>query len=166
MENLEIILSDFSKDKIDKLVYEELKLSTLTVKSSHFYDNKLVKDIEFPQVKNLKDVLSPKGTGNIFIEELHLGISLKNVVIVFSFNEKCGDVVFNFPVTDVLNDKSRQNKIRFKELVNYLFNLRLKFDVSKVLLGYEPADDEDTLLIEINNNKINFFDKEIEKLIV
>ncbi|MDQ0214630.1 aspartate/glutamate racemase [Oikeobacillus pervagus] len=37
MENLEIILTDFNKRKIDKLIYEELKLSTLKLKSSHFY---------------------------------------------------------------------------------------------------------------------------------
>ncbi|MEW4284579.1 hypothetical protein Q0N35_12970 [Priestia koreensis] len=48
MENLEIIFTDFNKGKIDKLIYEELKLSTLKLKSSHFYDNISEKDLDFP----------------------------------------------------------------------------------------------------------------------
>ncbi|AIK35721.1 hypothetical protein BG07_4457 [Bacillus pseudomycoides] len=75
MENLEIILTDFNKRKIDKLIYGELKLSTLRLESSHFYNNISEKDLDFSQVKNIKEILSPKGTGNIFLEELKLGIS-------------------------------------------------------------------------------------------
>jgi hypothetical protein len=36
MENLEIILLDFRKEEIETLIHEELKLSTLNIKSSHF----------------------------------------------------------------------------------------------------------------------------------
>lgn len=66
MENLEIILTDFNKRKIDKLIYEELKLSTLKFSSSHFYNNTLEKDLTFSQVGNIEEVLAPKGTGIYF----------------------------------------------------------------------------------------------------
>ncbi|MEI4803817.1 hypothetical protein WAZ07_21780 [Bacillus sp. FJAT-51639] len=163
MDNLEIILTDFNKRKIDKLIYEELKLSILKVKSSHFYDNVSGKDMDFSQVKNIEEILSPKGTGNIFLEELQLGISLKNVVIVLSFDEQYGDIVFNFPEDEILKDKRYDNKLRLKELVYYLVDLKKSYDIPKVIVGYEPATDEGTLLIEINNMITNY-EKEIEKI--
>ncbi|HDR7975333.1 TPA: hypothetical protein QCY57_005214, partial [Bacillus cereus] len=105
MENLEIILRDFNKRSIDKLIYDELKLNILKIKSSHFYDNILEKDLDFSQVKKMEEILTPKGTGNVCLEELQLGISLKNVVIVFSFDEQDGDIVFNFPENEILKDE-------------------------------------------------------------
>lgn len=164
MESLEIILTDFNKRKINKLIYEELKLSTLKLKSSHFYDNISGKDLNFSQVKNIEEILSPKGTGNMFLEELKLGISLKNVVIVVSFDEKDGDIVFNFPENEVLKDERNDNKLRLKKLVDYLVNLKENYDIPKIRIGYEPATDEDTLLVEINN-KVTNYDKEIEKIL-
>ncbi|TQR18462.1 hypothetical protein [Psychrobacillus soli] len=163
MENLEIILTDINKRKVNNLIYNELKLSTLKVKSSHFYDNILKKDMGFAQVKNLEEILSPKGTGNIFLEELELGISLKNVVIVFSFDEEYGDIVFNFPESEILKDNMHENKISLKKLLEYLVNLKKNYDIPSVIIGYEPAD-EDTLIIEINNTIANY-EKEIDKII-
>ncbi|MEW9677803.1 hypothetical protein ABRT01_16830 [Lentibacillus sp. L22] len=151
MENLEIILSDFSKGRINKLIDEELKLSTLRSRSSHFYDNVSEKDLDFSHVNNMEETLSPKGTGNIFLEELQLGISLKNVLIVFSFDEHNGDIVFNFPENELSMDEGNDNRLRLKKLVHFLVNLRKNYDIPKVVIGYEPAADEDTLLIKINN---------------
>ncbi|KOO43034.1 hypothetical protein [Priestia koreensis] len=163
MENLEIIFTDFNKGKIDKLIYEELKLSTLKLKSSHFYDNISEKDLDFSEVKNIEEVLSPKGTGNIFLEELKLGILLKNVVIVFSFDEQYGDIVFNFPKNEILTDETHDHKLRLKQLVYFLVNLKKNYDIPKIIIGYEPATDKDTLLIEIN--KVANYDEEIEKIL-
>ncbi|MEI3614835.1 hypothetical protein [Pseudogracilibacillus sp. SO30301A] len=164
MENLEIILSDFNKRELNKLVYDELKLSTLTLRSSHFYDNISEEDLDFSQVKNIEKILSPKGTGNILIEELQLGISLKNVVIVFSFDEQDGDIVFNFPENEILKDGEDDNRLRLKKIVHFLVNLKEIYDIPKIIVGYEPATDEDTMLIEINH-KVTIYDKEIDKLL-
>lgn len=164
VENLEIILSDFNMRELNKLVYEELKLSTRKIKSSHFFDNISEKDLDFSQVKNIEEILSPKGTGNILIEELQLGIPLKNVVIVFSFDDQDGDIVFNFPENEILKDGADDIKLRLKKIVLFLVYLKKSYDIPKVIVGYEPATDEDTKLLEINH-KVTNYDKEIEKLI-
>lgn len=163
MENIEIILIDINKRKINKLINEELKLSTFKFKSSHFFDNISEKDMDFSQVKNIEEILSPKGTGNIFFEELELGISLKNVVIVFSFDEEYGDIVFNFPESEILKNKTHESKLRLEKLLEFLVELKKNYDIPKVIIGYEPAD-EDALLIEINKTVSNY-DKEIDKLL-
>lgn len=164
MENLEIVLLDFKKEELETLIHEELKLSTLNIKSSHFYDLNLGKDIEFSQVKNMKEVLSPKGTGNIVLEQLQLGITLKNVVIVFSFDEEYGDIVFNFPESEIFVGDKKEIKLRFEQLVNYLVKLKIEYDISKVIIGYEPADDEDTMLMELSDNALNL-EKVLEKIL-
>ncbi|MCM3181258.1 hypothetical protein AB1L05_14060 [Cytobacillus horneckiae] len=164
MENIEIILTDFNKREIDKLIYNELKLSTLKLRTSHFYDNISEKDLDFFQVNSIEKILSPKGTGNILLEELQLGISLKNVLIVFSFDEQYGDIVFNFPENEILKEEKNDNKERLKKLVLFLADLKRNYDIPKIIIGYEPATDEDTLLIEINNS-VTDYDKDIEKIV-
>ncbi|ATO37715.1 hypothetical protein GTID1_11240 [Geobacillus thermodenitrificans] len=148
MENVEIILSDFKKEKLEALIYEKLQLTKLRIQSSHFYDPNLQRDIEFSEVKNIKELLSPKGTGHVVLEQLPLGISLKNVVIVFSFDEEYGDIVFNFPKSELFVADKNEVKLKFAKLVDYLMNLKMKYDISKGIIGYEPAYDEDTMLIE------------------
>lgn len=49
---------------------------------------------------------------------------IKNVVIVFSFDEQDGDIVFNFPENEILKDERNDNKLRLKKLVHYLVNLK------------------------------------------
>ncbi len=164
MENLEIILTDFNKRKIDKLIYEELKLPTLKISSSHFYNNILEKDLTFSQVGNIEEVLAPKGTGNILLEELQLGILINNVLIVFSFDEQDGDILFNFSESEILKNDMDDNKLRLEKLVHFLVILQEKYEIPKVIIGNEPANDEDSLLMEINS-RTNNYDKEIEKIL-
>ncbi|EEM04892.1 hypothetical protein bmyco0002_26900 [Bacillus pseudomycoides] len=42
--------------------------------------------------------------------------------------------------------------------------MKKNYDIPKVIIGYEPITDEDTLLIEINNIVTNY-DKKIEKIL-
>ncbi|MEI5908513.1 hypothetical protein WAK64_15810 [Bacillus spongiae] len=163
LENVEILFRDFRKRDIDRLVYEELKISTLKVKSSHFLDYTIHKDIGISQVKNIEKTLSPKGTGNIFFEEVQLGILLKDVVVVYSFDKQLGDIVFNFTEAQLLINQRHINKIRLKKLIHYLVDVKKKYEIPKVIIGYEPATDEDTLFIEINDPVTNYAN-EIDKI--
>ncbi|HDR7256245.1 TPA: hypothetical protein QCW96_005679, partial [Bacillus pacificus] len=72
-----------------------------------------------------------------------------------------GDIVINFPENEILKDERNDNKLRLKKLVHYLVNLKKEYDIPNVIIGYEPATDEDTLLIEIND-KVKNYDKKIE----
>ena len=50
----------------------------------------------------MEEILTPKEHRKCMFRKLQLGISLKNVVIVFSFDEQDGDIVFNFPENEIL----------------------------------------------------------------
>jgi hypothetical protein len=142
---------DFRKEKLDQLMFEELQINTSKVKASHFYDKKSEKDIEFHQVKSVQSLLSPTGTGNILLHQLELGYTVKEVLIVFSFDEEYGDIVFNFQESELFNGESTEVKSNCKKLLKYFVRLKDKFDISKVRIGFEPATDDDTCLIELKD---------------
>ncbi|KYC71172.1 hypothetical protein B4099_1981 [Heyndrickxia coagulans] len=86
------------------------------------------------------------------------------MVILLSFDEKYGDIVLNFPENELLIGDKTDMKLRLKKLVNYLVSLQQTYDIPKIFIGYEPATDEDSVLIEMNRDKANY-DQEIEEVL-
>lgn len=156
MEYLEIVLIDLNKNNLDEFVYNELKLQSSTIISSHFHDNKLNKDLEFSQFKSLKSILSPIGTGNTFVEKLHMGINLQKVMIVYSFDEKLGDIVMNFPNEELFTESQADFRRKFTKLVGHLDTLKRKYKLKSIKIGFEPAVDDDMLLLELNKDDPNY----------
>jgi len=165
VENLEIILTNFNKDEIDNFILEELNLSKVNIKSSHFYDNYSGQDIEFCQIKSVIEMLSPVGTGNLVIEQLEFGITMKNIVIVFSFDERLGNIVLNFPDNNIFVGDKNIAQFHSRCLLKHLINLKKKYSIPNIRFGYEPASDDDMCLISINDNELDI-DNAIEKIII
>jgi len=163
MNYLEIILQDLRKNQLDKLVFEEFHVSTSNVKSSHFFDNINGKDIEFYQIKNLQNVLSPSGTGNVYVRNLDIGCNLENVVMVFSFDHYFGDITLNFPENELFTGDSLKLRMRIKNLVTFLIRLKEKYEIPAIRIGFEPASEDDSCLVEIGQNAFDA-DSIVEKL--
>lgn len=155
MENLEIILEDFRKDELDKLVSGELKINSSEIRSSHFFDNNSGTDIEFHQIKSLWEVLSPIGTGNVFLSQMEIGCSLKDVMIIFSFDKEFGDITINFSENELYEGKSSDVRQKAQKLLESLVVLKDKFNIPKIRIGFEPATDDDTCLVEIGQEKVD-----------
>lgn len=155
MENLEIILENFRKDELDKLVFDEFKINSSEVKSSHFFDNNSGEDLEFHQIQSFREVLSPIGTGNVFLTQVDIGCSLKDVMIIFSFDEYSGDITFNFSESELYEGKSFEVRMRAAEMVESLVSLKEKFDIPKIRIGFEPASDDDSCLVEIGQDAVD-----------
>ncbi|MBW4082938.1 hypothetical protein [Paenibacillus sp. S150] len=164
MENLEIILTNFNKDALDKFILEELNLSEVNIESSHFYDNNSGQDIEFYQIESIIEIFSPMGTGNIVVEKLKFGINLNNIVIVFSFDERLGDIILNFPDSNIFVGDKHITQFHSRCLLKYLINLKNKYNIPNIRFGYEPASDDDTCLISINNDELDI-NSALEKII-
>ncbi|WIV19804.1 hypothetical protein QPK24_03425 [Paenibacillus polygoni] len=156
LENVEIILEDFRKDELDKLISDELNIDLVEVKSSHFFDNKSGADIEFHQIKSFKDVLSPIGTGNVFLKQMEIGCSLKDVLIIFSFDEEIGDITFNFSENELYEGKSSDVRLNVKKILETLVDLKDKFNIPNIRIGFEPASDDDTCLVKIGQEVVDF----------
>ncbi|MNO82234.1 hypothetical protein D3C76_735030 [compost metagenome] len=155
MENLEIILKDFRKDQLDKFIYDELKINSAGVKSSHFFDNNNGADIEFHQIKSFGDILSPIGTGNVFLNQMEIGCSIRDVMIIFSFDEGFGDITFNFSENELYEGKSSDVRLNVKKTLETLVGLKDKFNIPNIRIGFEPASDDDTCLVIIGQEVVD-----------
>lgn len=155
LESLEIILIDFNKNILDQFIKNDLNIQVDQIKSSHFYDNRSENDIEFQQIESLEVVLSPKGTGNILFSQLNLGHTFNDVMIVFSFDEESGDIVMNFPEEELFSGENPETMLKAQTLIEYILNIKNKYAIEKVRIGYEPAMDDDTCLVEIDKETTN-----------
>lgn len=155
MENLEIILEDFRKDELDKLVFEELKITSLDVKSSHFFDKNNGEDVEFHQIKSFQEILSPIGTGNVFLNQIGIGCRLNNVMTIFSFDEDVGEITFNFSERELFLGERTEIKLKAKKIVESLLVLKEKYDIPKIRIGFEPASDDDSCLVVIGQEAVD-----------
>ncbi|MGE7950074.1 hypothetical protein [Lysinibacillus sp. NPDC093688] len=164
MENLEIILENFRKDELDKLVFEELKISSTEVKSSHFYDKNSGDDVEFHQIKSFQEILTPLGTGNVFLNQIEIGCSLNNVMIIFSFDKDTGDITLNFSERELLVGERTEIKLKAKKIVESLLVLKVKYDIPKIRIGFEPASDDDSCLMVIGQ-EVNVLESAIEQIL-
>src|SRR5699024_7318089 len=151
VKNIEIILYDFEKIDLPNLIYKEFNLLNKKIVSSHFYDS-MGKDVSFSEVKDIKQILSPRGTGNLVLNELELGVPVEDIVLVLSFDEKVGDIVLNFLEQFLLPTKRTHDKGNVKEVANDLMELQSTYSMSKAIIGYGPATDEDSRLIEITDD--------------
>ena len=150
VKNIEIILYDFEKIDLPNLIYKEFNnLICLIRKLYLLISMTLYKDVFFSEVKDIKQILSPRGTGNLVLNELELGVPVEDIVLVLSFDEKVGDIVLNFPEHFLFTTKQTHDKANLKEFANYLMKLQSTYYMSKAIIGYEPATDEDSRLIEI-----------------
>ncbi|UOK64516.1 hypothetical protein [Paenibacillus amylolyticus] len=150
MESLEIILIDFDKNKLDQFIKNDLNIQLDQIKSSHFYDNRSENNIEFQQIESLEEILSPKGTGNVLLSQLNLGHTFNDMMIVFSFDEESGDIVMNFPEGELFTGETSEAMLKAQKLIEYILDIKKKYAIKKVRIGYEPAMDDDTCLVEID----------------
>nr|WP_197997775.1 hypothetical protein [Paenibacillus sp. CFBP 13594] len=141
---------DFDKNKLDQFIKNDLNIQLDQIKSSHFYDNRSENDIEFQQIESLEEILSPKGTGNILLSQLNLGHTFNDVMIVFSFDEESGDTVINFPEEELFSGENSETTLKAQKLIEYILDIKKKYAIEKVRVGYGPAMDDDTCLVEID----------------
>ena len=83
---------------------------------------------------------------------MELGVPAVDIVLVLSFDEKVGDIVLNFPEHFLFTTKQTHEKGNLKEVANYLMKLQSTYYMSKAIIGYEPATDEDSRLLEITDD--------------
>ncbi|UJW58730.1 hypothetical protein HXZ66_15525 [Bacillus sp. A116_S68] len=166
MERLEIILIDIKKSKLDTLIFDDLKISSSQVVRSHFYNHTTNEDVEFKQVDSLQNLMTPSGTGNVFLQELKLGAIIKDVMMVFSFNSIYGDIVLNFPEEELFSGDKKTLRNKAKKIIESLIQMKNKYGISKVRIGIEPAADDDTCLFELEETvQNNTLEELVDKLL-
>lgn len=154
MENIELIFKNLQVEYLEPLLFQELKINRNSIIRSHFYDDFLQKNLEFKDIINLKEHFSHPGTGNIFLNGIDIGIRIGSVMVVISFDEVFGDVVLNFPTGNLENTDKTVNSEMFYKLIQQSMRICKNLNFEKIIIGYEPAEDEDMVICIVNKRGI------------
>lgn len=153
MSNLEIIFENIKRNELDALIYNELCFDKQKVISSHFYDEVEGRDIELEMISSLEEFFAIPGTGNVYVSEIDFGICIHNVMAVISFDEVLGDVVLNFNENELFKDNMVINN-DFVFLIKKLVSIINTYDIGSIIVGYEPASEEDMQLFSYTKNGV------------
>lgn len=153
MNNLEIIFENIKRHELDALIFKELRFDKQKVISSHFYDEVEERDIEFEMISSLGEFYAIPGTGNVYVSEVDFGICIHNVMTVISFDEVFGDIVLNFSENELFKDNMVINQDSVF-LIKKLESIINTYDIGSIIVGYEPASDEDMQLFSYTKKSI------------
>lgn len=159
MEYLEILLQDVSKQHIDLIVRQELKITNDSVISSHFFDKIQKIDMEYGAINSLVGYFSSPNTGNVFLEEVELGEKLPNTMIVMSFDEDYGDITLNFSEDEISNCDTDTLSAKIKRIVDKLIEIKKKYDIKNIRLGYESVIDDENVVLKISSERAEIVNK-------
>lgn len=153
MDNLEIIFENIKNYELDALIFKELRFDKHKVISSHFYDEVEERDIDFEMISSLGEFYTIPGTGNVYVREVDFGMRIHNVMTVISFDEVFGDLVLNFNENELFKDNMViEQDIIF--LIKKLKSIINRYDIGSIIVGYEPASDEDMQLFSYTKKGI------------
>lgn len=161
MEYIEIILKDINKNNLNKIIGESIKFEKDSIISSHFFDKKNNKDIEYQDINNFEDILCDSGAGDLFLEKVEMGIELEKVVIVITYDEDTADITLNFCEDQFMRDMNPSLSESIKRLFQTLLEIQNKYNVNNIVVGYEPATDDDMMILELDQNHIKKYNKDI-----
>ncbi|MFC1894984.1 hypothetical protein ACFLYH_03480, partial [Candidatus Dependentiae bacterium] len=143
---------DFDKKYLDKFFNFELTKYEKMIKSSHFYDNENKRDLTIKEISKISKVLSPVGCGNILFSDFKFGIFLGSTIITFSFDKKFGDIVINFNMDSIFEDKKTKVIDNLKKVLEKAISIKKEYLIPVIFFGVEPAEDKDTCLLKLDDN--------------
>lgn len=161
MDYIEIILKDIKKDYLSEIIREFIHFEIEDIISSHFFDKKHNKDIEYQDINNIKDCLCDSGTGNLFLEKVEMGIELEKVLIVISYDEEMADITINFCENQFMSDKNFNLSESIEKLLQTLLEIQKKYSINNIVVGYEPATDDDMMIFKLMQGHITIYNEDI-----
>lgn len=159
LNDMEIILKNVEKKYIEEIFFYSFIFDVKNIISSHFYDIEKKADIKYQEVKSLNEYFNIPGTGSIYFNKVIIGTELEHVLIHIACDEKYGDITVHFEENQFENINMKEIIIKLENLISQLLNIIKNRKINKIILGYEPAEDNDVKLIEICQGKIELFNE-------
>lgn len=153
MEHIEIVLKDIKLNRLENVFYENIIFNEKDVMSSHFFTKG--KDVEYQNIRSLKEYFQTPGTCNIYLKKITMGTVLENVLILIVCDGTYADITVNFGEECLEVCDVQKNAVRL--LLELLVQISKEGDVGKIVVGYEPAEDDDMKILEINQGQIKRF---------
>ncbi len=163
MNYLEIILKNVKKYYLDQIIGRYIQYNVLDIISSHFYDKRKQKDIEYSDIENLQTYFNESGTCNIYLKKVQMGMELNEVLILVGYDGDKGDITLSFLEEQFRQMEKSRLKSNFCMFIQKLVELSKCCEIDEIILGYEPAEDDDMKIMEISKEQITNFNEDIHR---
>ena len=163
MNYLEIILKNVKKYYVDQIIGKYLQYNVSDVISSYFYDKNKQKNIEYSDIENLQTYFNESGTCNIYLKIVQIGMELIVVLILVGYDGDNGDITLNFLEEQFRHMEKGRLKSNLCMFIQKLVELCKCCDIDQIILGYEPAEDDDMKIMEIRKEQITIFNEDIHR---
>lgn len=154
MECVEIVLKDIKKKYLDGIMKELLKFDAEDIISSYFYDKQHNKELEFHDVESYEVIFDTMGTGTLFLEKTLIGIVIERVMIVIECDGELTDITINFEEGQFEKYKNSEMNDELRILFQKLSDIQKKYQIGTIIVGYEPAADEDMKIVEFRCGQV------------
>lgn len=155
---IEIILEDIKKKYLDEIIRKVLKPNNEDIISSHFFDKKSDKNIEFQDIGNFSDFFEIEGTGNLFLRATDIGTEIEKVFVIISCDGESADITINFD-EEQFEKNNLEMKNKLQKLFSKLCEIQNKYFISAILVGYEPATDDDMKIAEFRCRQVTLYNE-------
>lgn len=163
MNYLEIILKNVQKYYVDQIIGRYIQYNVSDIRSSHFYDKKNQKDIEYSDIENLQTYFNESGTCTIYLKKVQIGMELNDVLILAGYDGDNGDITLSFLEEQFRQMEKSRLKSNFCMFIQKLVELCKCCEINEIILGYEPAEDNDMKIMEIRKEQITNFNEDIHQ---
>lgn len=160
---IEIVLKNVKKYYLDQIIGGYIKYNMSDIISSYFYDKKKQKDIAYSDIESLETYFNESGTCNIYLKKIHIGMELYEVLILVGYDGEKGDITLNFLEEQFRQMEKSKLKSNFYKVIQNLVELCKCYEIDEIILGYEPAEDDDMKMMEIRQEQITNFNEDIHQ---
>lgn len=157
MEFIEIILENVPVKFLKTVISRHLQVRRADILASHFFCPERGETLEYPDTEDWTAFFRGTGTSDIYLAELHIGMTLRNVVVLISHNAACGDITIHFEESQFSFADAGEARTNFKKLFARLMEISSDCKADGVLIGYEPAEDDDMRILEIRHGRLRVF---------
>ncbi len=149
MENLEIVFKHILVTEMSYFLLEVLKIDEKNIISSHFWDSEKELDLSFQKISNIDRYFANGGNANIYFRYILLGSKILDVLVIINNDSRTCDVTLNF---------SSNKNLSWEKLFIKLWEIARSIVAKGIILGFEPAEDADMKILEIQKTTIILYE--------
>lgn len=147
--NMEIVLENVQKEFLEEIIHVHFRFDISDIISSHFYNCAGEEVLQYQEISDWNAYFLNKGTSDLFLSKVNIGMELKNAVILINCDSPHADITINFEESQFCSMSTDEAKREFKMLLQKLIGLSETYKIDHIVIGYEPAVDHDMKMIEL-----------------
>ena len=169
MTYMEIILTQVRKTDLDRIVGGYITFDKSDIISSYFLrrspiqDKQSVAEMAYSDIESLNGYFQDARTCNIFLKKLLIGMEMKDVFIWIGCDGEDCDIELSFLEEQFHSMQNSELKRNLQKLIQRLMKFYDNFQIGDIILGYEPAQDEDMKVLEIKKGQVMCFNEQIHQ---